>query len=311
MIHAPPALKRNPRRTSSRTPGGSTGPPSHRAATGAAPALAAFGLCIVSTSAQALDRASQSFWVRGTVFHAWIDSAIRVDYAGSPEFGLPGAGTTVDFEGTLGLPRSQTRGDFSLGGRLFDRGRFELQTYSLRRSGTRQVLDDSIVVNGITYSAQAQLRSSFESAVTRLGLGYSLLKTPTAEAGVVFGVQFTRYRLLLVGQGRINDEPPTSRQVEERNSGPLPAVGAYGSFALAPGWSVHLHGDYLPVDSRRLRGGLGMAELNVYRQLTPRLAAGMGVRHVQYRLDRKSSGKLTGSFAYRFTAPQAMLELGF
>lgn len=273
--------------------------------------LAASGLCAVGAGAQTLDRVSQSFWVRGTVFHAQIDSSVRVDYVGSPEFGVPGAGTTLDFESTLGLPRTQTRGDLSLGVRLFDRGRLELQHYSLRRSGTRQLVDDSIVINGITYSAQAQLSTTFESEVTRLGLGYSLLKTPTAEAGVLLGVQFTRYRLRFVGEGRINNEPPEISSVEERDSGPLPTVGVYGSFALAPGWSMHMHADYLPVDSKRLRGGLGMAELNVYRQLTPNLAAGLGVRHVQYKLDRKSSGELTGTFEYRFTGPQVMVELAF
>lgn len=262
-------------------------------------------------SAQTLDRASQNFWLRGTVFHAQIDSSLRLDYAGSPEFGLPGTGTTLDFERHLGLPSRQTRADLALGVRLFERGRLELQTYSLRRSGTRQLLDESVVVNGITYSAQAQLGTRFDSEVVRLALGYSLIKTPTAEAGLLLGVQHTRYRLQLVGEGRINNEAPEQRSLEESDSGPLPTVGVYGSFALAPNWSLHLHADYLPVDSKRLRGGVGMAELNLYRQLTPNLAAGLGVRHVQYKLDRKSSGELSGAFEYRFTGPQVMLELAF
>ena len=282
-----------------------------RTAASAALVLAGSLLGMGGASAQTNERISPSFWLRGAVFHARIDSSLRVDYVGSPEFGLPGAGTTLDFEDDLGLPRNQTRGDVLLGVRLFDRGRIELQNYSLRRSGTKQLLDDSVVVNGITYSAQAQLTTSFESEVTRLGLGYSFLKTPTAEAGVLLGVQFTRYRLALVGEGRINNEPPASRSVEERDSGPLPTVGVYGSFALSPNWSLHMHADYLPVDSKRLRGGLGMAELNLYRQLTPNFAAGVGVRHVQYKLDRKSSGELSGTFEYRFTGPQVMVEAAF
>lgn len=103
--------------------------------------------------------------------HARVSSSVRVDYAGSPEFGAPGAGTTPDFERTLGLPRTQTRGGLSL--------------------------------------------------------------------------------------------------------------------------------------------GVGMAELNVYRQPAPNLAAGLGVRHVQHKLDRKRSGELSGSCEYRFTAPQVALELAF
>jgi hypothetical protein len=285
--------------------------PSRRTATAAALMLASAWLSMGSATAQTNERLSPSFWLRGGVFHARIDSSLRVDYVGSPEYGLAGAGTTLDFEEDLGLPRNQTRGDVLLGVRLFDRGRIELQHYSLRRSGTKQLLDESVVVNGITYSAQAQLTTSFQSDVTRVGLGYSLLKTPTAEAGVLIGVQFTRYRLALMGEGRINNEPPESRSVEESDSGPLPTVGIYGSFALAPNWSMQMHADYLPVDSRRLRGRLGMAELNLYRQLTPNLAAGVGVRHVRYKLDRKSSGELTGRFEYRFTGPQVIVEATF
>lgn len=280
-----------------------------RVVTATALIAAAFGAC--TASAQSIDRESQMFWARGAVFQARIDSLLRIDYVGSPELGLPGAGTTVDFEGTLGLPVTQTRGDLLLGLRLFERGRLELQQYSLRRSGTRQLLDESIVVNGVTYSAQARLTTSFESQVTRLGLGYSLLKTPTAEAGVMLGVQYTRYRLRLVGEGSINNEPPASSGVEESDNGPLPTLGAYGSFALAAGWSLHLSADYLPVDSSRVRGGLGAAELNLYRQITPNLSAGLGVRHVQYKIERKSSGELRSRFEYQFTGPQLMLELGF
>lgn len=274
------------------------------------PALAA-ALCFGGARAEPLNTISPNVWLRGTLFHAQIDSLVRIDYVGAPEYGVPGAGTTLDFERNLGLPRSQTRGDVLLGVRLFDRGRIEVQHYSLRRSGTRQLLDESVVINGITYSAQAQLTSSFDSRVTRVSLGYSLWKTPTAEAGVLLGAQFTRYKLRFVGEGRINNEPPSSRSAEESDSGPLPTVGAYGAFALSPAWSLRLHADYLPVDSKRLRGGLGMAEINLYRQLAPNLSAGLGVRHVQYKLDRKGSGELRGRFEYRFTAPQVMLELGF
>ena len=272
---------------------------------------AALGLCSIGAGAQSMDRASQTFWARGALFQAQVDSLLRIDYVGSPEFGLPGAGTTVDFESTLGLPTSRTRAEGMLGVRLFKRGRIELQHYSLGRTGTRELLDESIVVDGVTYSAQAQLTTRFESEVTRLGLGYSLLKTPTAEAGLLLGVQFTRYKLRLVGQGSINNEPPQTSSLEESDNGPLPMFGGYGSFTLAPGWSVDLRAEYLPVDSSRLRGGIGMAEVNLYRQLTHNLSAGLGVRHVQYMLDRKGSGELTGRFEYQFTGPQVVLELGF
>ncbi len=264
-----------------------------------------------SACAQSASRLDQTVWGRVGVFQAHVDSLIRLDYVGSEELGLQGAGTTLSFERTLGLRKTQTVPDVRLGLRLFERGRLELESTSLRRSARKTLVDDDIVVNGTTYSLSAQLLTEFESRVQRLSAGYSFYKSEQSEFGAQLGVQFTKYRISLTGQGRFNNEPPEERTVTQEDSGPLPTFGVYGTTALSGNWSLDARADYLPVDSKRAKGKLVTLETNLYYRISPTVSAALGYRSVQYKVDRKSSGELTGRFEYTFRGPQLLLEVGF
>ena len=262
-------------------------------------------------AAQSIERAGQRAWVQVGALGAGIDSNVRVDDLGHAGFGLPAAGTTLDFEDDLGLRRRKTLPNVVLGLRLSDRLRMEYETYSLSRSATREVLDEVVVIGDATFSASAQLQSSFSSRVQRLSLGYALLKTPTAEAGLSLGVQYTRYRLAFDGETRVTGEAPRVARVEERDSGPLPTVGAFGTAAFGGAWSGAARVDYMPVDSSRLSGYLGNVEANLYYRLSPTWSVGAGYKAVSYKVVRRSEGDFGARFEYRFRGPQVLLEAGF
>ncbi len=86
---------------------------------------------------------NQRYWVQLGAYHPSVDSRAQVDH---PQTGA--AGTFIDFE---------TRSAWPLSGDV--------------------VFDDT------TYNASASLASEFDSKVYRLSAGYSLYKTPEAEAG--------------------------------------------------------------------------------------------------------------------------------
>jgi len=276
----------------------------------AAAAMAA-ALMAPATGAQSIGRGDQRAWVQLGVMGAGIDSLIRVDYLGNSGLGLPAAGTTLDFEDDLGLRRRKAVPSVVLGLRLAERWHLEFETYSLTRSATQTVLDEAVVIGGTTYSATAQLQSSFSSRVQRLSLGYGLFKTPTAELGVAVGVQYTRYRLAFVGTGSVNGEPPSVSRVEESDRGPLPTAGLFGSVALSDAWSSAARVDYMPVDSKRLRGYLGNVEANLYYRMAPNWSLGLGYKAVSYKVVRKSDGDFGARFEYRFRGPQVLLEAGW
>jgi hypothetical protein len=275
-------------------------------------------LCIVAgalaaggAGAQSMDRQSQRAWGRIGLLQAHVDSLVRIDYLGGTSVGLPVVGTTLDFEDDLGLRGRQALLDVALGLRLYERWRLEFGTYSLRRSATRTLLDDEVTIDGVTYSAAADLHSRFSSRVQRLSLGYSLLKSPVAEAGLALGVQYTRYSLAFSGDGRFNGEPPSMRSVEEHDKGPLPTIGVFGAAVLSGPWSAAARLDHMPVDSRRLRGYLSNVEANLYYRLSAAWSLGVGYKAVSYKLTRKSSGDFGALFEYRFRGPQVLLEAGF
>jgi hypothetical protein len=268
------------------------------------------GLCAGSAFGQSIDRGGQTAWAQVGAFRADIDSVIRVDYRGSDTLGIDPIGTTLDAEDNLGLDRSRTVANVSLGFRLSERWRVELESYRIERVARRQ-LNESVVIDGVTFAASAELESSFRSRVERLSLGYSLHKAPTSEAGLLLGVQYTRYRLAFTGQGRYNDEPPVSRSAAQSDEGPLPTVGFFGTAGLPAGWSVAGRADFLPVHTRRVRGSVINYEANAYYALTRNVAAGVGYRVGEYKVTRKDTGDLGARFEYKFKGPQLLLEAGF
>ena len=264
-----------------------------------------------SADAQQVDRLQQTVWLRLGAFRANVDSRVRIDYTGTPSLGIPGAGSTLDFENDLGLPGTKTVPDALIGLRLADRWRVELEGYRLNRSGTRQLLDRPVVIGGTTYDIAASLNSSLDTSVVRLNAGYSFLKTAQAEVGIALGVQQTRYRLAFNGSGSGTGAPPAEASVVQQDSGPLPTVGLYGTLGLSSGWSLSARVAFLPVDNHSVKGGLDNFQANLYYAIDKHWSAALGYRVVDYKIAAKNNGELGVNLDYRFRGPQLMLEAGF
>jgi hypothetical protein len=271
----------------------------------------AAALAAAAAHGQAPAPAEQRVWLQLGVFQARLDSQIRLDYVGAPRFGVPRLGTTLDFEGDLGMRDSKTVPFALLGIRLFDRWRVEFEAYGLNRSATRKLVDDEVTIGDTTYAGSVELQSRFDSRVLRASVGYSLLKTAQAEAGVALGVQQTRYTLSFTGVGRATGQPTEVRTVTEEDQGPLPTLGVYGSVELGPSWSVAGRLNYLPVSNRHGKGELVNLELGLSTRISPLWRLGGGYRLVRYKVDDKNSGELSASYRYNFHGPQLYVQAGF
>ena len=261
--------------------------------------------------AQQVDRLQQTLWLRVGAFHANVDSLVRFDYFGTPSLGISGASATLDFEDNLGLSASKTVPDALIGLRVGDRWRFEVEGYRLSRSGTRQLLDRAVVIGNTTYNIAASLNTSLDVSVARLNAGFSFLKTDHAEAGLAVGVQQTHYRLAFIGVGSVTGLPPAEASIVEEDSGPIPTIGLYGTLGLSPSWSVSVRVAYLPVNSRRVKGGLDNFQANFYYAIDKHWSAVLGYRVVDYKVATNNYGEFGARLEYRFRGPQLMLEAGF
>lgn len=254
-------------------------------------------------AAQTLDTLDQSLWLRLGAFRPSIDTNIRVDSAGG---NIVGSQFSLE---DLGLARHKTLPTFLVGARIGSAWRAEFEAFRLSRSGV-DTLDAQLVVEDTTYSASARVDTRLVSDVFRLSAGYSFLKTPQAELGVVAGLHITRFDFELVGVGSVAGQPASRTSEVRQETVPLPTVGMYGAWAFAPNWQATGRADYFSLAHRGIDGRLINAQANVLYRFSRQLALGLGWRYDDYRVEASRSS-FSGLVDYRFRGPQAILEAGF
>lgn len=255
------------------------------------------------TAAPALN---QSVWLQLGALRASADSTARLDRPGSGQ-----AGTDVNLERDLGLSDRRTLGSMLLGWRSPTGWRGELEYFALSRQARSRVLASDIRWGDTVYPASVDVDSTVDSKVMRIGAGYSYLRTPNAELGVVAGLHVTRFNVTLVGEGQVGDSGPiTVRREHKSATVPLPTIGAFGTWGLSPSWLLAARADVLRLKLRGYDGRLVNVSADVIYRLTPNVGLGGGYRLVDYRLSGSRSD-YTGRFEYRVAGPQVFLDLGF
>ena len=93
-------------------------------------------------------------------------------------------------------------------------------------------------------------------------------------------------------------------------SPPLPTVGIYGLWQVAP--AVHVGGrlDYLSLSIDDYDGKLVNAQASVSYRFTKNFGAGVMYRYVDYRLDVDKEDYF-GRLKYEYSGPAVFLEVGF
>ena len=268
--------------------------------------LLTLGACAAPALAQdAGGKLNQRYWIELGAFNPSIDSHAQADH---PQSGK--AGTYFNFEDDLGLAKKKTLPTLLLGARLDDRWRMEFEYFALKRSAKETVLSATVDFDDTTYNASASLASEFSSKVYRLSGGYSLYKTPEAEAGVVLGLHVTNFQVALEGIGSVNGSELAVRREDKHKTVPLPTIGAYGTYAFAPDWAVNGRFDVLSLKVGTYKGTLLNFQTNVFYRFNPNLALGVGYRYDDYKL-KATREDLTGKVEYRFSGPQLVLDAGF
>ena len=249
---------------------------------------------------------NQSVWLQLHGVRATIGSTLRLDNGDNASLG-----TSLGLEDDLGLKSHQWLPSVLAGARLGSDWRTELEAYALRRSGTRQ-LDRNITVGGTVFEAAATVDTDFDTTVYRASIGYSFVRTPTAEFGASLGLHVTRVRAAVAATAVIDEtEIAVDRSVVNQvHTVPLPTLGLYGTFALSDAWVLSARADLLRLKVGGSRGNLVNLAANVIYRITPHTGVGFGYRSVDYDL-RQLAGSIQGRFDYRYNGPQVMVDIGF
>ncbi len=260
-------------------------------------------LMVTGTSQAYAQHFDRDAWLLVSAFRPTIDSKVRID--GS----LPGSGTQVDLESDLGLPDKKTLPSALFGWRFSQSFRLEVEYLSLKRSGTRTI-DRDITWDDTVYPASATLSGSFNTDVYRASVGWSAIRTPTAELGGSLGVHVTRFVALVSGQGSVNGISSPFAAQREDVLVPLPTVGLFGAMSLTPELRLTGRVDFFSLTYGAYQGGLLNTEAALSWHFTPNWSAALGYRFVRYDLD-VSKDSLVGAMKYRFNGPSLGVAFAF
>jgi hypothetical protein len=175
-------------------------------------------------------------------YQATFESRVRLD-----SFDLA-TGTLLDLEDELGLDDS---GDTVRGEILFrpgERFRVALDYAAFERDGATTI-ERQIRYGDVVYHAGAEVRSRVDSEFAALGLGFALLSSETAEAGLSISAAWTSIEASLSGRASIGPLPPVEVTESARAEGAAPMLGVWASGWIGDSFRLSANVRYLRLDS--------------------------------------------------------------
>ena len=261
-------------------------------------------ICGTASASDGTDTLNQNVWLRIGAFHPDITSTAQVDH---PQTGA--AGTAIEFERDLGLSKKKTLPTLLLGARFGDAWRAEFEYFHLSRSGV-QTLGQLLNFDDSTFPVSASVTTHFDSTVYRASVGYSFVKTPQAEFGAVVGAHVTKFDISLEGNVGVGGSTVATQREEQDKTVPLPTLGLYGAYAIAPGWATTGRVDVFKLKRGQYDGRLINGQLNLIYRASPNIGLGLGYRYDDYKVN-STRDDFRGYVDYKFHGPQVFLEAGF
>lgn len=248
--------------------------------------------------------AQDDFWLEASVYMPKISSSVQVTSTRNPA-----VGSRIDLEDDLGFDDDETLPAFVAGGRVSRRFSIIGEYFSIDRNSAK-ALERDITLDGVTYPVSANLESGFKTNVYRLVMGYSFVRNDKAEVGAALGLHATDFKFAVEGLGTTGTGTATLERRAQDFLAPLPTLGLFASYEVAPGLTLAGRADYLSLSIDDYDGRLLNAQAKVSYRVWKNIGVGAAWRHVDYRVDVEKE-RYTGRFKYKFSGPALFLELGF
>lgn len=262
----------------------------------------ALGLCASGAWAQGLVLPEQRVWLQISAYRPHVDTDLRVDETDSVLRGTP-----LDGESDFGLAGRKTVPAALLGVRMGERWRAEFEYFSLNRSGNATA--DGLRFGDAQFSADIATR--MRTHTYRLSAGYSFLKQPDREVGVLVGAHVTDALLSVRGSAIVDGQAVGAFTERRSETVPAPTVGLYGSYRPGAGrWELNGRIDLFQLDIGDYDGRLVNLQANAMYRVTPNVGVGVGWRYHDLRVDADARN-FSGELNYRMSGPQLFLQAGF
>lgn len=203
--------------------------------------------------------------------------AVDSDTGARADGGSGVAGTSLDFETELALAQRSTTPDFAIGWRPWARHRFGLSHFRVHRTGTA-VASTAINYAGQQFAAGTAVVGRFRTEATGVDYAYAPADGERHELALGLGLYWIRLAADLSAR-----DP--AMVATEHAEFPVPVLRAGGAAALGARWSVDGYLQGVRLTKGDYRGRLRAAVLNLNYHLTPTLAATLGYREFDLKVD--------------------------
>ena len=277
--------------------------PQSRNVSGLAAALLATALPVAADDLSANDDSLSPFTVRAGVFDMNSSTVVRLDSSSGR------IGTRFSFEEKLNLDDRKDTWVAGARWRFKDRHFIELEYFKLGRTGFRR-LESEINFGDMTFTAGADVRSSFTTEVTRLTYNYRVLRSP--DWGMAFGAGIHVTRLHASLTEVITDSGGTlvgDREIAKVTA-PLPVLGFSGARRLSDDWALLAQAQSFFLDLNDVDGAINHAALHFEHGLSDSFGFGFGYDWFDIDVGTKKEF-WRGSTDVSFHGPMAFLKGSF
>lgn len=261
------------------------------------------GLAAAASGANAAPAPDPAVNVRAGVLFSDVRTRVRIDPA--PDIDA----REVGFERDLGLDRGPAILFVDGAYRFAPRWTLGLEYQQLDRRRTAR-LSRALEIGETVYPVDATVRGRFRSSLYKVQLGWTPIAGERAEMGVSIGAHVTDFLLSIAGEGQVGSAAAAPREERRTVLAPLPNAGLFGRLRLGRGFAARAEANYFQLTLDDVEGGLADLELAVEWQSRRRLGAGLGYRHLGYRLDL-ARPRFDGAVRYRFSGPILFVTAGF
>ncbi len=213
----------------------------------------------------------QSIEFRLGAFNSTVNSSIRRQ-------GSDGKfGEDISVEDLLGVPERETVLQLDGIYRLAYFHRMEASYFRLSRNATT-VIDRDVNFGDAVFPAGSEVSTRQESETFRLQYGYSLIRDEQKEAGVLFGLHYTRFE-----SGLSTESPPTTERISIEV--PLPTLGAFANVSLGDHWTLSGDAQLFALEADRYEGRMFFGAVRLERRFGPIVRLGAGFNYYSTRLE--------------------------
>ncbi|WP_417464792.1 hypothetical protein [Kordiimonas sp.] len=231
-----------------------------------------FLLSVVSVSALAQAQpyvpSDPRFELSAGLFLTESDTKVRLD---SVELG---EGTTLDFEKDLGFNQTETIWHADALWRIGKRQRHQLELgyFSLSREG-RKVLDEDIQFGDEVFSLHADIRTTFDARMLKLGYTYMFYQHERFSAGVSVGGFVSKLGVSIA-------EASIGQSETEEKTLPLPTGGLRAEYRLMKNLRLRGAGDVFFISTDHYSGTLFNLRSALEYDVGDRIALGLSYNYL-------------------------------